>query len=351
MTERTTPTESLVERLHEIASWVSSSQDLEKLLELVLETAAGILNAKAGSILLLNRRTKKLVFKAATGEKKQEVKSFTINLGQGIAGHVAETGKPLLISNVTKDPLWDSSISHSLRLDTQSIACVPMQIDGRIIGVLEVIDKTDGRPLTENDLRDLFGLLVLAHYRTTPFDLRQLLDGPNLDLFVLRYRGRILATALVAREGGFDTQMAHAIWSGDRRPRGHLLAQSLARILDVPFAMGDATVLTEAGYVGEYVENILLRLIQAADYDIARAEKVIKAHAAAKATGLPALADDARAPSPIDRFVQARLAAPDITGFTFEAPGFLARRGWLDPADYTQTARQYFMKVQYLFQI
>ena len=52
MTERTTPTESLVERLHEIASWVSSSQDLEKLLELVLETAAGILNAKAGSILL-----------------------------------------------------------------------------------------------------------------------------------------------------------------------------------------------------------------------------------------------------------------------------------------------------------
>jgi GAF domain-containing protein len=104
MTERTTPTESLVERLHEIASWVSSSQDLEKLLELVLETAAGILNAKAGSILLLNRRTKKLVFKAATGEKKQEVKSFTINLGQGIAGHVAETGKPLLISNVTKTP-------------------------------------------------------------------------------------------------------------------------------------------------------------------------------------------------------------------------------------------------------
>ena len=155
MIERAAPTDSLVERLHEIASWVSSSQDLDKLLELVLETAAGILNAKAGSILLLNRRTKKLVFKTATGEKKQEVKSFTITLGQGIAGHVAQTGKPLLISNVAQDPLWDSSISHSLRLETQSIACVPMQIEGRILGVLEVIDKTDGRPLTENDLRDL----------------------------------------------------------------------------------------------------------------------------------------------------------------------------------------------------
>jgi len=51
-----------------------------------------------------------------------------------------------------------------------------------------------------------------------------------------------------------------------------LLAQTLARILDAPFAIADATALTEAGYVGEDVENILLRLIQAADYDIARAE-------------------------------------------------------------------------------
>jgi ATP-dependent Clp protease ATP-binding subunit ClpX len=54
-----------------------------------------------------------------------------------------------------------------------------------------------------------------------------------------------------------------------------LLAQTLAKILDVPFAIADATALTEAGYVGEDVENILLRLIQAADYNIPRAEKGI----------------------------------------------------------------------------
>src|SRR5207244_9396441 len=50
------------------------------------------------------------------------------------------------------------------------------------------------------------------------------------------------------------------------------LAQTLARMLNVPFAIADATALTEAGYVGEDVENILLKLIQAADYDIKRAE-------------------------------------------------------------------------------
>ena len=54
-----------------------------------------------------------------------------------------------------------------------------------------------------------------------------------------------------------------------------LLAQTLAKILHVPFAIADATTLTEAGYVGEDVENILLRLIQAADFDIAKAEKGI----------------------------------------------------------------------------
>ena len=50
------------------------------------------------------------------------------------------------------------------------------------------------------------------------------------------------------------------------------LAQTLARMLNVPFAIADATALTEAGYVGEDVENILLKLIQAADYDVKKAE-------------------------------------------------------------------------------
>lgn len=52
-----------------------------------------------------------------------------------------------------------------------------------------------------------------------------------------------------------------------------LLAQTLARILNVPFAIADATSLTEAGYVGEDVENILLKLIQSADYDVGKSRK------------------------------------------------------------------------------
>ena len=65
-----------------------------------------------------------------------------------------------------------------------------------------------------------------------------------------------------------ELQKSNIIMLGPTGSGKTLLAQTLARFLDVPFAISDATTLTEAGYVGEDVENILLRLIQAADYDI-----------------------------------------------------------------------------------
>lgn len=72
-----------------------------------------------------------------------------------------------------------------------------------------------------------------------------------------------------------DIQKSNVILLGPTGVGKTMLAQTLAKILDVPFAIADATTLTEAGYVGEDVENILLRLIQAADYDVEKAEKGI----------------------------------------------------------------------------
>jgi ATP-dependent Clp protease ATP-binding subunit ClpX len=75
--------------------------------------------------------------------------------------------------------------------------------------------------------------------------------------------------------GDVELQKSNIIMLGPTGSGKTLLAQTLANILNVPFAIADATSLTEAGYVGEDVENILLKLIQAADYDIERAEKGI----------------------------------------------------------------------------
>lgn len=77
------------------------------------------------------------------------------------------------------------------------------------------------------------------------------------------------------QDGNVDLQKSNVLLLGPSGVGKTLLAQTLAKMLNVPFAIADATTLTEAGYVGEDVENILLKLIQAADFDIARAEKGI----------------------------------------------------------------------------
>ena len=89
-----------------------------------------------------------------------------------------------------------------------------------------------------------------------------------LAVSVYNHYKRILAN----ENSDVELQKSNILMLGPTGSGKTLLAQTLARVLNVPFAIADATALTEAGYVGEDVENILLKIIQAADYDIERAE-------------------------------------------------------------------------------
>ena len=89
-----------------------------------------------------------------------------------------------------------------------------------------------------------------------------------LSVAVYNHYKRILAP----QDDGVELQKSNVMLLGPTGSGKTLLAQTLARIINVPFAIADATSLTEAGYVGEDVENILLKLIQASDYDIERAQ-------------------------------------------------------------------------------
>jgi hypothetical protein len=83
--------------------------------------------------------------------------------------------------------------------------------------------------------------------------------------------------------GGILTDVERtAAWQGPTGSGKTLLAQTLARILDVPFTMADATTLTEAGYVGEDVENIIPKLLQSADYDVERAQSPLAGEGAVR---------------------------------------------------------------------
>jgi ATP-dependent Clp protease ATP-binding subunit ClpX len=114
-----------------------------------------------------------------------------------------------------------------------------------------------------------------------PADIRKILDDyvigqekakKTLSVAVYNHYKRILTGAKI---DDVELQKSNILLIGPTGSGKTLLAQTLARILNVPFAIADATSLTEAGYVGEDVENILLKLIQAADYDVEKAERGI----------------------------------------------------------------------------
>ncbi len=100
-------------------------------------------------------------------------------------------------------------------------------------------------------------------------------EKPKKVLSVAVYNHYKRVNAGAAGTDDVELQKSNVLMVGPTGSGKTLLAQTLARVLDVPFCIADATSLTEAGYVGEDVENILLRLIQAADFDVARAQRGI----------------------------------------------------------------------------
>ncbi len=94
----------------------------------------------------------------------------------------------------------------------------------------------------------------------------------SLSVAVYNHYKRVQAGDSASREDGVELAKSNILLLGPTGCGKTLLAQTLARMLNVPFAIADATALTEAGYVGEDVENILLKLIQAADFDVKKAE-------------------------------------------------------------------------------
>ena len=101
----------------------------------------------------------------------------------------------------------------------------------------------------ESLLNELFGLLVVAHYQTTPRDLQVLMDNPDLSIYALYRNTHIIGAVLSVSEGGFSKAQAQAIWLGERRFRGHLIPQSLAN---------HAGVAEAAGLTGERIMRIAI---------------------------------------------------------------------------------------------
>ena len=125
------------------------------------------------------------------------------------------------------DPL-ERLVFQALLLDATPAPGSELKDAGSRTCRFERLDR-DRLATDDETLSQVFGLLVLAHYQTRPLDLRMLLDGPNIRVYGLRHGERIAATLIAAEEGGMgDPSLRQAIFEGTRRPRGHLLPQTLS---------------------------------------------------------------------------------------------------------------------------
>ena len=124
------------------------------------------------------------------------------------------------------DPL-ETLINQALLLDAEPASDARVAAMDSAAVQFKLYERT---ALAANEplLRQIFGLLLLGHYQTRPNDLRHLLDGPNLAVAILHVEDLVLATALIAQEGRLEPTLIQPIFEGRRRPRGHLLPQTLS---------------------------------------------------------------------------------------------------------------------------
>jgi sigma-B regulation protein RsbU (phosphoserine phosphatase) len=139
-----------------VSGLINSSLELDRVLENIMTTSRSILKADACSLMLVDEKSDELVFSVAQGPVSDKLRGgVRIGKGQGIAGHVYETGEPLLIEDAYEDSRFNREVDRMTGYRTQSILCVPLKIKERVIGVSQVINKLDGSSFNEEDKETL----------------------------------------------------------------------------------------------------------------------------------------------------------------------------------------------------
>jgi GAF domain-containing protein len=130
---------------------LNSLLSLPELLAAIMRTATDLMNAETSSLMLLDETTRELTFEVATGDPAAEVAQMRVPADRGVAGWVMKNKKPALVNDVQKDERFYAQIDRASGYKTKSMLAVPLDSRGRIIGVVELINKRDGAGFTERD--------------------------------------------------------------------------------------------------------------------------------------------------------------------------------------------------------
>jgi len=231
---------STIEALGQVSEIIATQRQTGQALDRILAWTQEVMRAEGSSILLLDEDGQSLRFVAATGPKAGELKPFSVPLGEGIAGWVAQTGQPAIVNDVRRDARFLRKISDSINFQTESILCVPLRARDTLLGVLEVINRADGTPFVQDDLELLTAIanqaaLVLENARLYEMLSRRVVQSES-DLASTNGR-------LQAEKNTLQTvlqSMTDGVVVCDRDETVRLVNPAAARLLELrPIAPGE----------------------------------------------------------------------------------------------------------------
>jgi GAF domain-containing protein len=164
--------------LHWAAQRITSEENLIDLLDQILNHAMAVISAEDGSLLLLDEETDELVFAVVHGDIQGQLRGYRIGGDIGIAGWVATEGEALIVNNPRQDWRFSPQIDEAFGFVTRSILCVPMITRGKLVGVIELLNKYNGTEFTEPDAALLS---ILGHVAGTALDdMRSRIDAEEI---------------------------------------------------------------------------------------------------------------------------------------------------------------------------
>ncbi|OGO00047.1 MAG: hypothetical protein A2Y90_03525 [Chloroflexi bacterium RBG_13_52_12] len=147
---------------YEVNRKIGSLTGLPQILEQIIRMTQLTLDAAAASILLFRNSDQELYFEAASGPVGKALRQVKLNTQYGIAGQVARTGKPLIVNDVARSKNFHKMIDDTTGFNTKSLVCVPLSVNRKILGVIEVLNKRDGSVFEEQDLKSVVSVANTA---------------------------------------------------------------------------------------------------------------------------------------------------------------------------------------------
>ena len=147
-----------LETMLRFGALVNSSLDIESVLDHAMQWSEEFMDAEASSVFELDEEAGELFVRLARGEKKEPVRGIRVRLGEGIAGRVAATGKPVVAQDVGREQAFSDQFDRKTGFKTKSMICVPLIVRNRPVGALQVINKKGGKKFSQTDLELLTGM-------------------------------------------------------------------------------------------------------------------------------------------------------------------------------------------------